>query len=114
MTPTTEQIEAEITRRWNSLSYNPEGVISRESLRHQVLKEFNVDYTLEQIHGWKEKSAELAKQQAMSFAYWTQMEGYYASMSDFGIWGTLKPDCNTRWTTEEIYNQFIEQQNKEK
>jgi len=40
MQPTSEKIEVEITKRWNSLEYNPHGVIARESLRAGVLKDF--------------------------------------------------------------------------
>lgn len=51
---------------------------------------------------------EYAKQQILAFSAWTDEEGLYQCGDN--IWKTLKPECNTEWNHEEIYNQFIEQQ----
>jgi len=38
--PTEQEIEAEITRRWNSKHYNFEGVLKREFFREAVMRDF--------------------------------------------------------------------------
>ena len=37
--PTEQEIEAEITRRWNSILHNPEGIRKRESYREGVIRD---------------------------------------------------------------------------
>jgi hypothetical protein len=39
-------IEAEITRRWNSLEYNPHGIITRESLREGAIQDLQAKGSL--------------------------------------------------------------------
>lgn len=56
---------------------------------------------------------EWAKQQAIAFMNWTLESGCQYSCTDENQWTNIN-DPSDSITTEQLYNQFIEQQNKEK
>lgn len=70
---TSEQIEKEITKRWNSLQYNPEGTIKRESLREGVLRDLYPPF--EQVQEWKEKAQQWDDLEAKIATYYFDDEG---------------------------------------
>lgn len=56
----------------------------------------------------KQSMDEYAKQQTIAFGIWLAKEGYYSDYEEVAEWKSLKPNCDNTWTTEELYDQFIE------
>lgn len=56
---------------------------------------------------------EYAKQQAIAFSEWIGKEGYFTMYNEKSRWRTVKAKYTCSWTTEELFNKFIEQQNKD-
>lgn len=56
---------------------------------------------------------EYAKQQSIEFADWLISEGFYPYEKEVGRWLNISGDLLT-WQTQELHNQFNEQQTKDK
>lgn len=69
-----------------------------------------LEKSIGQIHSAMD---EYAKQQAIAFSEWAAKEGYYHVSNESLVWKRRNPKCADTWTTEDVYNQFIEQQIKE-
>lgn len=55
---------------------------------------------------------EYAKRQSIAFADFAIKEGFYPDNNEFGRWKNIKSKYKATWSTQDIHNQLIEQQNK--